>query len=74
MSLNQKKRLVGDFLRRCNAYADDQLAKYRSGPEPATSVEALAIQDKIGHWSAYKAFNEHAMAELETDVLDHWFD
>ena len=39
----------------------------------ASASEALAVQDKIGHWTAYRAFNEHALAELARGELDDWF-
>jgi hypothetical protein len=74
MELLQKKALIRQFLDRCNRYADDQLRGYRAAFEAATPAEQLALADKIGHWSAYRTFNEHAMAELETDRLDGWFD
>ena len=31
------------------------------------------MQDKIGHWTAYRAFNEHALDELARGELDDWF-
>ena len=68
-----KKAVVADFLHRCNRYADGQLAKYRAALSDASAAEALAIQDKIGHWTAYRAFNEHALGEIERGELDDWF-
>jgi len=73
MSIAEKKAVVADFLLKCNRYADGQLAKYRAQLDGATSAEALTIQDKLGHWTAYRAFNEHALAELASDELDDWF-
>ena len=79
MDIATKKTIVADFLARCNRYADGQLQKYReqlsgaSGATGATGAEALAIQDKIGHWTAYRAFNEHALGELAGRELDDWF-
>jgi hypothetical protein len=37
-------------------------------------MAAVRLQDEICHWTAYKAFNEHAIAELEDGRLDDWFD
>ena len=68
-----KKAVVADFLTRCNRYADGQLAKYRAELATASGGEALAVQDKIGHWTAYRAFNEHALAEISRGELDDWF-
>jgi hypothetical protein len=68
-----KKAVVADFLARCNRYADGQLDKYRAQLAAASAAEALAVQDKIGHWTAYRAFNAHALTELTRGELDDWF-
>lgn len=73
MDVAAKKAVVAEFLARCNAYADGQLQKYRARLAAAPAGEALAVQDEIGHWTAYRAFNEHALAELERGELDDWF-
>jgi hypothetical protein len=73
MDAAAKKAVVADFLARCNRYADTQLVKYREQLARAGSGEALAVQDKIGHWTAYRAFNEHALAEIARGELDDWF-
>ena len=39
----------------------------------ASTGESLAVQDKIGHWTAYRAFNEHALTEIARGELDDWF-
>jgi DNA-binding phage protein len=74
MDLREKKQLISSFLRSCNHYADEKLAEYRQRAARATGMESLELQDKISHWTTYKAFNEHTLAELESDVLDHWLD
>ena len=73
MDVAAKKAVVADFLARCNVYADAQLRKYGEQLAAAPAGEALAVQDKIGHWTAYRAFNEHALAELARGELDDWF-
>jgi hypothetical protein len=73
MEVDAKKAVVAEFLARCNAYADGQLQKYREQLAATPLSEALAVQDKIGHWTAYRAFNEHALAELARGELDDWF-
>lgn len=73
MDAAAKKAVVADFLARCNRYAEGQLAKYREQLATASSGDALAVQDKIGHWTAYRAFNEHALDELGRGELDDWF-
>jgi hypothetical protein len=73
MDAAAKKAVVADFLTRCNRYADGQLDKYRAQLGAAAPAEALAVQDKIGHWTAYRSFNEHALQELARGELDDWF-
>ena len=73
MSSADKKAVVADYLRKCNGYAEAQLTKYRQALAAASAAEALAIQDKIGHWTAYRAFNEIALGELDRGELDDWF-
>jgi hypothetical protein len=74
MRLDEKKALVAAFLDHCNRYATDRIAAHRAELAGATTWQSLAIQDKIGHWTAYRAFNEYAIEELSTQELDHWFD
>jgi hypothetical protein len=76
MDAAAKKAVVADFLARCNRYADGQLDKYRAQLAAASATseaDALAVQDKIGHWTAYRAFNAHALTELARGELDDWF-
>ncbi len=73
MDAAAKKAVVADFLARCNRYADCQLDKYRDALAAAAPGQALAVQDKIGHWTVYRSFNEHALQELARGELDDWF-
>ena len=73
MNSADKKAVVADYLRRCNRYAESQLARYRQELGAADGAAALAIQDKIGHWTAYRAFNDHALGEIGRGELDDWF-
>ena len=70
----EKKKIISDFIRQCNDYADGQLRKYRLRLEQADAMEALEIEAKIYHWKVYKSFNLYTIEELKTDELDHWFD
>ncbi len=74
MTLNEKKAVVARFLRQCNEYARHELARYRTELDQAEGRQALALQDRIGHWTAYMAFNEYTLEELDGDMLDSWFD
>ncbi len=73
MKSADKKAVVTEYLQRCNRYAEGQLSKYRQELGAADATAALLIQDKIGHWTAYRAFNEHALGELGRGELDDWF-
>ncbi|HEY8519792.1 MAG TPA: hypothetical protein VIN61_06920 [Gammaproteobacteria bacterium] len=73
MTLDEKKALVATFLKKCNEYAERQIAALGAELEGASPRRALEIQDKIGHWTAYRAFNVHAIEELRTSKLDDWF-
>ena len=74
MTVDEKKALVAAFLERCNRYATVRIAGLQADLVGATAWQSLAIQDKIGHWTAYRAFNEYTIAELSSPELDHWFD
>ena len=74
VTLSEKKQLVARFLARCNEYADAKLEEYHARARTESGPDALELADKISHWSAYRAFNEHAIAELATPALDAWFD
>lgn len=72
-TLAAKKSVVAGFLQHCNAYADNKLSEYRAAARTANGPEAEELADKIHDWSAYRKFNEHTIAELQTDRLDAWF-
>lgn len=74
MDITVRKALVAHFITRCNEYAERKLEQYRAELPSASPAEALAIQDKIGHWTAYRAFNEHTLHELATPKLDDWLE
>lgn len=72
-SITEKKRIVAKFLVHCNDYATQKVARYREQLDEAKPDEVLSITDKIGHWTAYRAFNDYTIRELDTDELDDWF-
>jgi hypothetical protein len=79
MNLAQQKLLVSQFLERCNAYAADKIAGYRTDlttadATPAAALEREALQQKIDQWTTYRDFNEHAIGELASGELDAWFE
>ncbi len=73
LSITDKKRIVNAFLQRCRAYADDKLVEYQQQSLKVQNMDALAIQDKISHWTAYRVFTEYTIEELKTSELDAWF-
>lgn len=63
--------VVHRFLHRCRTWATDReiperLARLAEDPTPERAA-------KLHAWTSYLAFTEHALAELESGTLDHWF-
>ena len=73
-SVAEKKKIISEFIRQCNDYADGQIRKYQARLAQAGAMDALEIEAKIYTWKAYKAFNAYTIEELKTGELDHWFD
>jgi hypothetical protein len=74
MTLAEKKAVIIEFLGRCNRYADGKLAEYRGALPGASAWTAMEIEDKLNHWTAYRAFNAFTIEELASTELDHWFE
>ena len=73
-NVSEKKKIVSEFIRQCNDYADGQIRKYQTRLQQAGGMDALETEAKLYHWKVYKSFNAYTIAELETSELDHWFD
>lgn len=73
VSIEEKKRIVSEFLQQCAVYADNKLAAYQQQAVLAKGNEGLLLQDKISHWTAYRVFTEYTVDELKTAELDAWF-
>ncbi len=73
-STAEKKKIISDFISRCNDYADGQIRKYQVRLADVDAMEALDIETKIYHWKIYRAFNVYTIEELKTNELDPWFD
>ena len=71
--VTEKKKIVSDFIKQCNDYADGRIREYQARLEQAGDVDALALEAQIYNWKVYKAFNAYAIEELKTDELDSWF-
>lgn len=74
MTLQDKKQLIAAFLAKCNDYASARIERHRAELAGATAWQSMEIQDKIGHWTVYRAFNEYTIQELATAELDHWLE
>lgn len=70
----EQKKIVKRFLSQCNDYAQGQLEKYQGRLAGTAGMEAMELEAKIHQWQVYRAFNAHAMAELDAGELDSWFD
>lgn len=70
----EQKKIVRRFLSQCNGYAQGQLEKYQGRLAGRGGMEALELEAKIHQWQVYRAFNAHAMAELDAGELDSWFE
>ena len=58
-----RKRIVLDYLKRCNSYAEDSVTrKTERGEEQQTES-----------WKSYIQFNTHAIEEIKNGTLDNWF-
>ena len=58
-----RKGIVLDYLKRCNAYAEDSIARKTERDE----------YDQTVSWKSYIEFNNHAIEEIKNGSLDHWF-
>ena len=65
MNVDERRRLVEAFLRRCVTYADASIErkKQRGGDE-----------DALAQWQAYRDFTEHAAEEVASGDLDTWLE
>jgi len=73
ISLQEKKLIIIDFLKKCNAYSEDMLIRYESELGEAGEGESLKTQQKMHDWSTYRDFNDFAIGELKSEKLDSWF-
>ena len=59
------------FLLRCRQWAVEiELPKCRERVQQSTDPEDAA---RLHQWISYLQFTDHAIAELESGALDHWF-
>jgi len=71
--MQEKKLIIIDFLKKCNAYSEDMLARYERELGEADEDESLKTQQKMHDWSSYRNFNDFAIGELKSEKLDDWF-
>lgn len=73
ISLEDKKKVIADFLIKCNAYSDQMVSKYEARKADCSEAELAALEQKVHDWGSYKAFNAYTIDELAGEVLDEWF-
>ena len=63
MNIDERRRLVSTYLRRCVTYSDASIARKKSrGEDP----------NEIARWQAFREFTAYSASELESGVLDTW--
>jgi hypothetical protein len=62
--------VVRDFLQRCRRWAEREIPRRLEQVAADGRPETAA---KLHAWIAYVQFTDHALRELETGQLDHWF-
>jgi len=65
MDVDERRRLVELFLRRCVIYADASIERKKQRGED---------EDAIAQWQAYRDFTEHAVEEVASGDLDTWLE
>lgn len=73
ISRDDKKKIISEFLKKCNDYSDQMVDKYEGRLSTATAEEKAALLQKTHDWRSYKDFNQYTVTELEGEVLDDWF-
>ena len=65
MDVDERRRLVEVFLRRCVTYADASIERKKQRGED---------EGIIAQWQAYRDFTEHAADEVASGDLDTWLE
>lgn len=73
ISRDDKKKIISDFLNKCNDYSDQMVEKYETRLSAAADTEKELLRQKVHDWRSYKDFNLYTVTELEGEVLDEWF-
>jgi flavin reductase (DIM6/NTAB) family NADH-FMN oxidoreductase RutF len=58
-----RKAIVLDYLRKCNAYAEKSIARKQDRGEV----------EQTSSWESYIEFNNHAIEEIQNGTLNSWF-
>ena len=65
MSIEERRKLVVSFLKKCVKYANDSIDR---------KTERGVEEEEISRWSAYRDFTEHAVMEVSRGDLDSWLE
>lgn len=72
VSLQDKKSIIIDFLKKCNLYSDQKLLDYERRMNHASEHEGGELLQKKHDWTSYRDFNRYTIEELSGDELDDW--
>ncbi len=71
-ALDEEKRVIDTFLRKCNRYAEARIEGYEQELEGIDPAQRLELQEKITRWTTYIAFNTYTLDRLDGTELDEW--
>ncbi len=65
MGIEERRKLIELFLRRCVTYADASIERKKKRGDD---------EEVIAKWQSYRDFTEHAVMEVESGELDSWLE
>ena len=63
MDIDERRRVVATYLRRCVTYSDASIERKRARGEDET---------ELARWQAFREFTAYSAGEIESGVLDSW--
>ncbi len=63
MDIDERRRVVATYLRRCVTYSDASIERKRARGEDET---------ELARWQAFRDFTAYSAAEIESGALDSW--
>ena len=65
MGIEERRKLIEIFLRRCVTYADASIERKKKRGDD---------EEAIAKWQSYRDFTEHAAEEVASGDLDTWLE